>query len=494
MQRCKLYLIIFTSILAACTGVLRDQPDRNNDSAGRSEGAPIQLPATWTPAASETPRVRPTSPPLAQYETRQVEPTPSATVSPLPVENSLSAEGPWYLACMPEYHAQFRDIWGDGRADFQAGCFAEIAPSGDQIFSTSLGNFTVFAFPSLDVIDRLRLQGRLLYMAMAGKFIHWSPDGRLLSYVVDHYEDAEQGPLELYLYRAETMTSEPTGITAEQIVPLGWSPDSSSLVFYTGTGRHLEGLFALDATTGQERLVSTTIAQGDEWNYGWLVGWLSGAELVFHESYRGETSEKSLEYLNLSTGAQRTIKGHPGLWWDAGVDPVSKILLYGVQDCESDSGVQCGLYMRDLRSRSEQYLGMPAADWWLEAQNGAITWHPSLQLFSVAVNPNGVAMYALDGDMPLVFEGASRAVPSPNGDFIAVVYRGEIGFGNVLLFRRDGSLLHEYPYTSSEGVDWFPASDGIFLDFSGGVYRSEEANGWEPELIPRINSIDAIVE
>jgi Tol biopolymer transport system component len=282
--------------------------------------------------------------------------------------------------------------------------------------------------------------------------LQWSPDGRQLAVPARPYE--EGAPHHTYLVNPDG-SGEPVELF--EGLPLGWSPDGESLVFFT----HSDGgatLNVFDMATH----TATVIDRG--WTFSYLT-WSPDGERMAYTMYSTEATPGEVVVTDRDGGNRRVIaeEGSRSAWspdgryvaFTLGEGPAGWIAVV-----PADGGEE---YVR--LARGDVFRWSPKAD--AIAVSHAGDWGSSLKLLDVATHeavdlasdvvPGSSLSFSPDGRR-LIFNGSEP---------------GEGGYGALFVVNSDGTGLQNLARPSTAigwGVEWSP--DGRYIAFVDTIITS----------------------
>jgi hypothetical protein len=325
-------------------------------------------PSSLGPAAatsSEVPTFAPT-----QVSTMEVQTPTTAAINPVQVVSSdLDASGPWLLldtsrglwAANPDGSglSQFTsvDYWGrDPTASIQPGghLVAFISPADSDLHHTALNLVSLPDGKIIKITDLTSPQTETYADQMPGdsgfealramteqEHMAWSPDGKLLAFV-----GLMDGPsADIYTYNVVTGTIQRISDDPDQEYWPSWSPDGSTLMFFTaqsfGTGAGFNTLAVYAASEPGitvKRLYSPT-SGNEEMN-----GWLDNTTAVL-DTWTPQAGSENLRLYDVSTGTESVVTSNA--IDGAAVDSVNQAVIY------DDSS---GLYILTADNRTPKLL------------------------------------------------------------------------------------------------------------------------------------------
>ena len=146
----------------------------------------------------------------------------------------------------------------------------------------------------------------------------WSPDGERIAFISDRNGDVEVRPwrnnTDIFVMYAsgrgvEQLTSDPLGRSAEHPA---WSPDGSSIAFNKFDGEGFSGIFVLELSSGEVRLLTD---DGLAWGPSWSPDgrWIAYVETVeYEESHVWKVPASGGEARQLTVG--RFFRRGPPRW------------------------------------------------------------------------------------------------------------------------------------------------------------------------------------
>ena len=453
------------------------------------ENTPAETPsltAVQEQVIVDTPASVPQATATLQAEETIVVVSPTPTLSPEPVMENLSNEGPWILLYnwdglyMINYDGTGLEKISSQQM-FKPQALAEaLAPQGGRMaFVTSSEQneyrnmvLHILELPSgyqeaeIPLTSAYTEPGSNMQPGddyspwMASGELAWSPDGRSLAFTGLINGTSS----DVYLY--STRTGQVSQLTdgPSQAYNLSWSPDNKYILhfgvdsFGTGAGYSMTGSWAALADNS-DVLKLYTPQSGDEIVYGWVS---NTAFLV--SSWNAACGYHALRTYDIISGAETMLFDH--CFDSAALDEQSRNILVAVgeyteQFCPCGSAATMGVYFIDTASQSSYQI---------RAGNAyRVEWLKSANMFRAELSGGETLLVSADGNIlvkPYQVEDL-LPYPDPNGKYTLWGGAAQAGQAAFWLEGNDGSL-RQISNSDLSFLDW--RSDGEIFALLDGTY------------------------